>query len=161
MSIPATQHNGQYPSNIPKYFLYTAFKGFGFGLFAAIWLIYLQQQRGLTLSQATIIDVAFWIAATLGEIPTGVVADIFGRKASLIVGAGVMGISTLLWALAPTVPLIMLAYIFLALGTTFLSAQKMLYSTSPCKSRVAEKNTHASSGGRVQCCSEQLRSATW
>jgi hypothetical protein len=44
-------------SNIPKYFVYTALKGLGFGLFVAVWVIYLQQQRGLSLSQAALIDV--------------------------------------------------------------------------------------------------------
>jgi hypothetical protein len=27
-------------SNIPRYFVYTALKGFGFGLFVALWLVY-------------------------------------------------------------------------------------------------------------------------
>ena len=135
-----TRHNNQYGSNIPKYYLYTAFKGFGFGLFTAIWLIYLQQQRGLTLSQATLIDIAFWIAATVGEIPTGVVADIYGRKTSLIIGAAVMGISVILWALAPTIPLIALAYIFFGLGITFLSGAEdaLLYESIQITGRGAD-----------------------
>jgi MFS family permease len=76
-----------------RFFVYTAFKGFGFGLFTAIWVIYLQQRRGLTLTQATLIDVAFWIAATLGEVPTGIVADTFGRRTSLAAGAALLCLS--------------------------------------------------------------------
>jgi MFS family permease len=86
-----------------------------------MWLIYLQERRGLNLTQATIVDVAFWIAATLGEVPTGIVADTFGRKASLTTGAALMSLSIFAWAAAPTMPLIMLAYVGLAIGTTFLS----------------------------------------
>jgi Domain of unknown function (DUF4331) len=37
--------------------VYTAFKGFGFGLITAIWVISPQQRRGLNLTQATIITV--------------------------------------------------------------------------------------------------------
>src|SRR6266511_2673612 len=48
--------NSQF-ANIPRYFVYTALKGFGFGLITAIWVIYLQQRRGLNLTQATIITV--------------------------------------------------------------------------------------------------------
>ncbi len=131
MSSATVQPNRQYASNIPKYYVYTAFKGFGFGLFTAMWLIYLQQQRGLTLSQATLIDVPFWIAAAAGEIPTGIVADLFGRKTSLIIGAGMAGISAISWALAPTLPLIILAYVFMALGITFLSGAEdaLLYES--------------------------------
>ncbi len=84
-------------------------------------MIYLQQQRGLSLTQATIVDVAFWIAAVLGEVPTGIVADTFGRKASLTAGVALMSLSIFAWAVAPTMPLIMLAYVGLAVGTTFLS----------------------------------------
>lgn len=86
-----------------------------------MWLIYLQQRRGLSLTQATFVDVAFWIAAVLGEVPTGIVADIFSRKTSLVAGTALMSVSTFAWAAAPTVPLIMIAYAGLAVGVTFLS----------------------------------------
>jgi len=97
-------------SNIPKYFVYTALKGFGFGLFVAVWVIYLQQQRGLSLSQAALIDVTFFVAAAFAEVPTGIVADKFGRKTSMIAGATLMSLGVLGWTFAPTLPLIMLAY---------------------------------------------------
>src|SRR5512142_2574624 len=113
--------NHPFASNIPRFFVYTVLKGFGFGLITAMWLIYLQQRRGLSLTEATFVDVAFWIAGTLGEVPTGMVADTFGRKTSLVVGAAVMSASIFAWAAAPTVPLIVLAYAGLAIGTTFLS----------------------------------------
>jgi hypothetical protein len=44
-------------------------------LFLPIWVIYLQQQRGLSLSQAAPVDVTFFVAAALAELPTGIVAD--------------------------------------------------------------------------------------
>src|SRR5215208_383461 len=84
-------------SNIPRYFVYTALKGFGFGLFLAVWVIYLQQQRGLSLSQAALIDVTFFVAAALAELPTGIVADRYGRKPSLIAGAALMTVGLIGW----------------------------------------------------------------
>jgi MFS family permease len=108
-------------SNIPRYFVYTALKGFGFGLFVAVWVIYLQQQRGLSLSQAALIDVTFFVAAALAEVPTGIVADRFGRKTSMMAGAALMSLGVLGWTLAPTLPLIMLAYVAMGVGITFLS----------------------------------------
>lgn len=108
-------------SNIPKYFVYTALKGLGFGLFVATWVIYLQQRRGLSLTEATIVDVTFLITATLGEVPTGMVADTYGRRTSMLIGAALMGVSTVAWPLAPSVPLIVLAYAGMALGFTFVS----------------------------------------
>ncbi len=121
MAVPPNPPDRQFAANIPRFLAYSAFKGFAFGLITAMWLIYLQQRRGLSLTQATFVDVAFWIAATLGEVPTGVVADTFGRKASLVVGAAIMTVSILVWASTPLLSLIVLAYAGLAIGTTFMS----------------------------------------
>lgn len=108
-------------SNVLRYGIFRALGGVQFGLIIAIWVIYLQRQYGLNLTQVTLIDVAFWVAATLGEVPTGVVADTISRKASLVVGAVVMSASILVWAFAPSLPLIVVSYMLLALGATFLS----------------------------------------
>jgi predicted MFS family arabinose efflux permease len=121
VNISQDQRDSKFASNIPRYFIYTALKGFGFGLITAMWLIYLQQRRGLSLTQATFVDVAFWIAAVLGEVPTGIVADTYGRKTSLVAGVFLMSLSIFAWALAPTILLIVLAYAGLAIGVTFLS----------------------------------------
>ena len=121
MNISEQHVSGRFASNIPLYFVYTALKGFGFGLFVAIWVIYLQQQRGLSLSQAALIDVTFFVAAALAEVPTGIVADTLGRKTSLLIGTALMSASTIVWVIAPTLSLIMLAYICLGIGNTFLS----------------------------------------
>ena len=119
MSLPAAPVD--YASNIPRYFLYIALKSFGFGFFIAIWVIYLQQERGLTLAEAAMIDATFFVAATLGEVPTGVVADIHGRTASLKIGVALICLSTFGWLLAPNVPLLVLAYAVMGIGATFLS----------------------------------------
>src|SRR5258706_828518 len=113
--------NNQFASNIPKYFVYTALKGFSFGLIAAMWVIFLTQHRGLTLAQASLVDVTFFVAAAFGEIPTGIVADTLGRKTSLTAGAALMSVGILGWTFAPTLPLIMLSYMGMGIGYTFLS----------------------------------------
>lgn len=123
--------NSRFATNIPKYFLYTALKNLGFGLFVAVWVIYLQQRRGLSLTQATIVDVTFLIIATLGEVPTGMVADTYGRKVSMVIGSALMGVSMLAWPIVPTLPLVVIAYAGMALGFTFLSgAEEALFFES-------------------------------
>ncbi len=107
--------------NIPRYFAYTTFKGLGFGLFLAMWVIDLQGRRGLSLAEAALVDTTFFVTAALAEVPTGIVADTWGRKTSLAIGAALTALSVVAWALAPTLPLIVLAYLGMALGTTFLS----------------------------------------
>ena len=48
-------------------------------LFFPIWVIFLQEARGFSLTQVTLIDLAFWLTVAFGEIPTAV-ADTWGRK---------------------------------------------------------------------------------
>jgi len=129
-----------FASNIPRYFVYTALKGFGFGLFLAVWVIYLQEQRGLSLSQAALIDVTFFVAAALAEVPTGIVADRFGRKTSMTAGAALMSLGVLGWTLAPTLPLIIVAYVAMGVGITFLSGAEdaFFYETLQATGRASD-----------------------
>ena len=113
--------DASFAGNIVRFFLYTAIKGFGFGLFGALWIVYLQRERGLSLRQAAWLDATLFVAATLGEVPTGILADRLGRKRSLSIGAATMGLSTLGWVLAPTVAWVVAAYACLGLGFTFVS----------------------------------------
>jgi predicted MFS family arabinose efflux permease len=132
ISQPATSLAHQrFAANIPRYFVYKGLEGLAFGLITTTWVIYLQQARGLSLTQVILVDVAFWLAAAAGEVPTGLVADTYGRKWSLAVGALLMTVSIVAWTYAPTLPLIMLAYMGLAVGITFLSgAQDALFYES-------------------------------
>lgn len=110
----------QFTPNIPSYFAYAAIKGFGFRLFAALWVIYLQEQRGLNLSQSALIDVTFFnaashsirgtllsmrslmfiIVAAISQPTLGLIADRAGLPTTYVVLAGSLGILTLflLWA---------------------------------------------------------------
>ena len=123
MSEPASEPHkyGSYAANIPKYYLYATLYGIGFGLIIAIWVIYLQQRRGLSLAQVAIVDGAFWVTAALCEVPTGAVADVVGRKTSIALGVALISAALLVWGLATTLLLLILAYMMMAVGFTFLS----------------------------------------
>lgn len=110
-----------FAANIPRFFLFAALRGAQFGLITATWVIFLQRQHGLNYTQVTLIDVVFWLAVALGEVPTGAVADTIGRKVSLAIGTIIMAVSMVAWAFAPTVGLVTAAYGLLAIGHTFLS----------------------------------------
>jgi|688.fasta_scaffold91782_2 MFS family permease len=110
-----------FAANIPRFFLFAALRGAQFGLITATWVIFLQRQHGLNYTQVTLIDVVFWLAVALGEVPTGMVADTIGRKVSLAIGTIIMAVSMVAWAFAPTIGLVTAAYGLLAIGHTFLS----------------------------------------
>jgi MFS family permease len=118
-----------YAANIPKFFVFRFV--WEFALFFPIWVIFLQEGRGLSLTQVTLIDLAFWLTVAVGEIPTGAVADTWGRKPSLMIGATLTIIAIVLFALAPTYPLILLANALWAIGFTFDSgaALALLYDS--------------------------------
>ena len=53
----------------------------------AIWFVYLVQSRGLTVGQALLFDAVFFSSLLLSEMPTGVVADRYGRRISMLSGS--------------------------------------------------------------------------
>jgi fucose permease len=99
MTTSERQSNAEFAANIPKYFLYIMLKGLSFGVVTAIWVIFVQRQHGLSMTQVTLLDVVFWSATALGELPTGIVADKYGRKASLATGAAMIAVSVWAWGL--------------------------------------------------------------
>jgi predicted MFS family arabinose efflux permease len=108
-----------YAGNVPKYFIYGAL--YNFMLFFPVWVIFLQETRGLTLPQVTFVDVAFWLTTALAELPTGLVADTIGRKQSMIICVLLTTFSLLMFAFAESFPLLMLANSLWAVAVTFES----------------------------------------
>lgn len=134
---PNESNGSKFAANIPKYFAYIALKGLGFAPFGVLWVIYLQQARHLTLAQAALVDVTFFVSAAFGEIPTGIVADTWGRKTSIAIGAALMGLGALGWTFAPTMPLIMISYLAMGIGFTFQSGAEdaLLYESAQLAGR--------------------------
>src|SRR5262249_31678391 len=64
----------------------------------------------------------------------------YGRKISLAVGTALMAVSIIAWAFAPTMLLIMVAYVGLAIGVTFLSGAEdaFLYESLQIAGRAAD-----------------------
>ena len=118
-----------YKGNIPKFFAYRIL--YNFMLFLPVWVIYMQGKFGLTLTEVTLNDSAFWLTMALTEVPTGAVADTWGRKQSQLIGMVIATGSILLFALAPTYPLVLLGNSLWAFGITFISGADLalLYDT--------------------------------
>jgi MFS family permease len=101
------------------------FYGFSFAgnlaLWSPIWVLYLQHERGLSLTQITALDAPFWMIAILAEIPTGTVADRWGRKASLLLGAAMFSIALLLFGIAENYWILALSYLAWPVSAALLS----------------------------------------
>jgi len=107
-----------FQSNVPKLFVFYALYNAMF--FSPIWVIYLQQVHGLTLTQVTFVDVGFWFTALLFSLPIGVFADSFGRKRSIMVSLIFVATAAILFVVAPSFPILMVANVLFSLGFSFL-----------------------------------------
>ena len=73
------------------------------------------------MSQLVLVGTTLEISAFIFEIPTGVVADSYSRRLSIIIGFGLMGVGFLVEGLFPTFLPILLAQVIWGLGHTFTS----------------------------------------
>lgn len=90
------------------YFLYD------FQLWMPIWVSYLLLQREMTFTTITLIGVPFWLIVAFGQVPAGTVADRWGRTRSMAAGAGFFVASMIVFGLAGSLALIMVAWILWA-----------------------------------------------
>jgi MFS family permease len=96
-----------------------------------IWVLYLTDQRGLTLGQALVFEALYSAVVIATELPTGMVADRFGRRISLIVGTVFIVLGFLTFGTGASLVVLMFAYAFLGLGETSYSGADtaMLYDS--------------------------------
>ena len=86
-----------------------------FSLTDGIWIIFLIQ-RGFSLVEVGLAETVFHIASFLFEIPSGAIADLFGRKKAMIASYLCMILSVVLTVAAWNLPSLCLAMTFTALS---------------------------------------------
>jgi MFS family permease len=106
-------------ANIRKLYVYRFLHNFM--LWWPIWVLYLQKERGLSLTQITLMDTPFFLITVLSEVPTGAVADRFGRKTSLMIGTVLVSTAVGIFGIASNYPLLLASYCAWGLGISFQS----------------------------------------
>ena len=114
-----------YNRSLKKFYITQALYNFMF--FLPTWVIFLQERHGLSLTQVTLINMAFWLTMALTEVPTGAVADTYGRKQSMLLGLGLCSISVAAFGWAPNFFLLMVANSIWGMAMTFLSGADMAF----------------------------------
>lgn len=84
---------------------------------------------GLTPVQLILVGTALEISAFVFEVPTGVVADVYSRRLSIIIGYLLMGAGFLVEGLFPAFIPILLAQVLWGLGYTFTSGATQAWIT--------------------------------
>ncbi|HBZ70683.1 MAG TPA: hypothetical protein DEP35_13500 [Deltaproteobacteria bacterium] len=108
-----------FESNVWKSYLY----GFltDLPLTAPIWVLYLRDARGFSLTQIAWLEVPLFLLITFAEVPTGAVADRFGRKVSLLIGSALLAVAIAVYGIASSYLLILVSNLAWGLAFTFRS----------------------------------------
>lgn len=121
-------------NNLRKLYLYNFLSSLH--IFGGVLMPFFMQWGGLNMTQVMLLQSVFTLGIFLFEVPTGVVADIYGRRISLILGSlvGVLGFS--LYVSSPRFGLFVLGELIVAVAFTLRSGanEALLYESLPCKS---------------------------
>jgi DHA3 family tetracycline resistance protein-like MFS transporter len=104
--------------------LYLVLEGVSALLFQAIvtiYVVYYARTAQLDALQIVLVGTVFEATIFLFEIPTGVVADVYSRRRSVIIGVALTGLALLVEGAIPRFSAILLAEIVAGIGATFLS----------------------------------------
>jgi len=92
-----------------------------FSMMFVVTSLYEATVAGLTPVQLILVGTTLEISAFVFEVPTGIVADVYSRKLSIVIGYILMGIGFLIEGFFPLFFPILLAQIIWGLGYTFTS----------------------------------------
>jgi len=108
--------------NARRIYLTTATaQGFLLSLVFTISQIYRIAQVGLTPFELVLVGTTLEITAFVFEIPTGIVADVYSRKLSTIIGFFLFGLGFIVEGAFPVFATVLLAQVIWGLGWTFIS----------------------------------------
>ncbi len=103
------------------YLIYSA----AFALFGSVvWtvnLVYQVEQVGLSPIQIVLVGTALELSYFLFEVPTGIVADVYSRRLSVIVGTFMLGAGFVVMGAVPEFWVLLLSQVICGIGFTFLS----------------------------------------
>lgn len=108
-------------------FYLSAFLSGLFFIYPAFYIIQLQQI--LTLTQIGFLITALSFSSFIFEIPTGAIADIFGRKFSVLLGYFLQGFSLIFISITTNFYLLLIAFFLYGIFGTFVSGADISWST--------------------------------
>jgi MFS family permease len=134
---PTVRDVGAFRGNIWRLFAVQALMGFI--LWVPIWVVFLQR-KGLSLTQVGLLEGVAWTITAFLEVPTGAIADRWGRKASIAVGASLYALAMFLVLAEALSPAFLLGYALWNSSTAFVSGadSALLYDSLRADGRDAE-----------------------
>jgi MFS family permease len=106
---------------ISQYYLLSClFNAGGISVICAIYVSFLMK-HGLNLFEVNLVNACYFTTIFLCEIPTGVFADVFGRKHSFVTACGLMSLAMFVYGSSQTIAGFILAELICAVAHTFES----------------------------------------
>ena len=138
----STETRRRFARNLRVYYLF--YGSSGFLIWLPIWMVYLIDGRGMSLTQVALMESLFWLTLVIAEVPTGAIADRWGRRTSLFLGACGFTIASVAFAFSATYPMLMLSYAIMATSMTLYSGagHALLFDTLRQLGRTNEYEKH-------------------
>ncbi|MCH7741487.1 MAG: MFS transporter [Proteobacteria bacterium] len=92
-----------------------------FYMMATVSMIYQVEMAGLNALELVLVGTALELSAFIFEIPTGVVADTYSRRISVVIGFFIIGVGFIIMGGFPVFEIIVLGSFIWGLGWTFIS----------------------------------------
>ncbi len=127
---------------LPAYPLYLALSfltSFFFSLMFVVTSFYEATVARLSGLQLVLVGTTLEVVILLFEVPTGIVADAYSRKFSLVIGYLIMGLGFIIEGLFPVFPAILLASGLWGLGYTFTSGAQQAWLSDEIGEQAANR----------------------
>ena len=105
----------------PLYLIYSATLALFLSVIWTLNLVYQVETVGLSPFQIVLIGTVLELSYFLMEVPTGIVADLYSRRLSVIVGTLILGAGFVLMGAVPSFAVLLLSQVICGIGYTFLS----------------------------------------
>lgn len=103
------------------YLLFSAITAMCFSLVATVMIVYHIEIVHLNPLQLILVGTTLELACFIFEIPTGIVADVYSRKLSIVIGVVLTGVGFILEGSISSFVFLLVAQIVWGLGSTFIS----------------------------------------
>ena len=103
------------------YLLFSAIAAMCFSLVATVMVVYHIEIVHLNPLQLILVGTTLEVACFIFEIPTGIVADVYSRKLSIVIGVVLTGVGFILEGSISSFVFVLVAQIVWGLGSTFIS----------------------------------------
>lgn len=101
--------------------LYRGVEAFAFSLGWTVAAVFFVTELGMSPLELVLTGTALEVAYFLFEVPTGIVADTYSRRASVVIGALILGLGFVATGLASGVLVVLIAAAVMGFGWTFKS----------------------------------------